>query len=159
VNEGRSPAGELELPLLSLPGAHPCAGCGDCCTYIATQIDDPKTFAEYENVHWYLTHENVGVYIDWDGDWYLEFQTRCRNLTEARTCSVYQTRPLVCSEFSSDDCERNSGESAWKHYFHSHEDLLAFMRTKRPRAFERYMKKRRLLVKKRETKGAKRSAR
>ena len=76
-------------------------------------------------------------------------RTRCRNLTEARTCSVYQTRPLVCSEFSSDDCERNSGESAWKHYFHTHEDLLAFMRTKRPAAFARYMKKRRMLAKKR----------
>jgi len=149
MSESRAQTPRLELPLVSLPGSHPCASCGDCCTYVATQIDDPQTFGDYENVHWYLTHENVGVYVDWDGDWYLEFRTRCRNLTEARTCAVYETRPRVCSEFSWTDCERNSGESAWKHYLHSPEDLLAFMRAKRPRAFARYMKKRRELLRKR----------
>lgn len=140
---------ELELPLVTLPGAHPCASCGECCTYVATQIDDPKSFREFENVHWYLTHENVGVYIDWEGDWFIEFKTRCRHLTHAKTCAIYEDRPLVCSEFSFTECERNSGELAWKHYFHSQEEFVEFLRTKRPRSFERYMKKRRELLRKR----------
>ena len=149
MSETRSPLAILELPLVTLPGAHPCANCGDCCTYVATQIDDPGTFKEYENLHWYLTHENVGVYIDWDGDWYLEFKTRCKNLTDAKTCGIYETRPLVCSEFSFNDCERNSGEPGWKHYFNSQEELVEYLRTKRPRAYERYQKKRRELLRKR----------
>jgi Fe-S-cluster containining protein len=151
VNDDRlDDAGVLELPVVSLPKAHPCSNCGECCTYVATQIDDPQSFGDYENVHWYLTHENVGVYIDWDGDWYIEFKTRCRNLTEARTCAIYATRPRVCSEFSFLDCEKNSGEKGWKHYFASHEQLLDFMRVKRPKAFARYMRKRRELLRKRE---------
>ncbi len=140
-------ARSLELPLAQLPGAHPCAGCGACCTYVATQIDDPTTFKDYENLFWYLSHENVAVYIDWEGDWYLEFQTRCKNLTDAKTCSIYVDRPLVCSEFSFTDCEKNSGEPAAKHHFGSYEDLLGFMQTKRPKAFARYARKRRELLK------------
>jgi Fe-S-cluster containining protein len=139
----------LELPLVDLPRAHPCADCGQCCTYVATQIDDPTTFKEYENLFWYLAHENVAVYIDWEGEWYLEFQTRCRNLTDARTCAIYAERPLVCSEFSFEDCEKNSGEQAWKHYFRSFDDLLGFMQAKRPKAFARYAAKRRALLKER----------
>jgi hypothetical protein len=71
-------AAPLELPLVQLPSAHPCSSCGECCTYIATQIDDPQSFRDYDQIHWYLTHENVQVYVDWEGDWYLEFLTRCR---------------------------------------------------------------------------------
>ena len=139
----------FELPLVQLPTAHPCAHCGECCTYIATQIDDPTSFRDYDQIHWYLTHENVQVYIDWEGDWYLEFLTRCRNLTEAKTCGAYVDRPRVCSEFSADECERNSGEVAHRYLFRSHEDLLGWMQAKRPRAFERYAKKRRELLKER----------
>jgi len=149
VTESRRIPRPLDLPLLTLPSVHPCADCGACCTYVATQIDDPSTFQQYENIHWYLTHENVGVYIDWDGDWYIEFQTRCRHLTDAKTCGIYEERPLVCSEFSFLDCERTTGESAWKHYFHSQVELVDFLRQKRPRAYERYMRKRRELLRKR----------
>ena len=149
----------LDLPLVNIPVAHPCSGCGDCCTYVATQIDNPSTFKQYENIYWYLTHENVAVYIDWEGDWYLEFQTRCRNLTETRACGIYIDRPVVCSEFSWTDCERNSGLQGWRHYFKSYEDLLGVMQAKRPKAFARYAAKRRALLKERERSAASRSAR
>ena len=157
-NSGRPPTG-LELPILSLPAANPCAGCGECCTYIATQIDDPSTFQQYENIYWYLTHENIAVYIDWEGDWYLEVQTRCSHLTEAKTCGIYVDRPLVCSEFSATDCEKNSGERGWKHYFRNFEDLLGFMQAKRPKAFARYAAKRRALLRARERSAASRPSR
>jgi hypothetical protein len=156
-DESQAPSIALDLPLINLPTVHPCSGCGECCTYIATQIDNPSTFREYENIYWYLTHENVGVYIDWDNDWYLEFQTKCRNLTEARTCGIYIDRPVVCSEFSWQDCERNSGEQGWKHYFKNYEDLLGWMQAKRPKAFARYAKKRGELLEERERSAASRA--
>ena len=149
MSESRRSAPVLELPLVTLPSAHPCSGCGACCTYVATQIDDPNTFQQYENIHWYLTHENVGVYIDWEGDWFIEFQTRCRHLTEQKTCAIYEERPRVCSEFSFTECERTTKEPGWKHYFHTQAELVAFLREKRPRAYERYMRKRRELLHKR----------
>ena len=37
-------SGSLALPLVSLPGTHPCRDCAQCCRYIATQIDDPTAY-------------------------------------------------------------------------------------------------------------------
>ena len=45
------------------------------------------------------------------------------------------------------------GERGWKHYFHSQEELVEYLRTKRPRGYERYMKKRRELLRKRRGSG------
>jgi hypothetical protein len=55
----------------------------------------------------------------------------------------------VCSEFSFTECERTTKEPGWKHYFHSQAELVEFLRQKRPRAYERYMRKRRELLRKR----------
>jgi len=30
-----------------------------CCRYFALQIDNPKTADDYDNIRWYLVHENV----------------------------------------------------------------------------------------------------
>jgi hypothetical protein len=39
-----------------------CAGL--CCRYFALQIDNPKTARHYDDIRWYLMHENVVVYIE-----------------------------------------------------------------------------------------------
>jgi len=112
---GSGAAGDLELPLVALPTSHPCHECGKCCHYIAVEIDRPTAFRDYENIYWYLTHRNVCVYIDWEGDWFIEFATPCDHLTEAKTCGVYEERPKICSEFSWDECEETTQERAWKY--------------------------------------------
>ena len=91
----------------------------------------------------------MSVYIDWEGDWFIEFETVCEHLSEARTCGIYEERPGICSDFSWDECEKTSGESAWKQRFKAPEELLAFMQEKRPRNYERYMKERDKLIEKR----------
>lgn len=139
----------LSLPLVSLPGDHPCKDCGHCCTYVAVEIDDPTSFKDYDNIYWYLCHRNISVYIDWEGDWFIEFQTLCEHLTEARTCRAYEERPRVCSDFSWDECEKTTGERAWRYQFHTPEDLLGFLRKRRPRAFERYRSMHEKLVRER----------
>ena len=72
----------LELPMLELPKAHPCSACGKCCHYIAIEIDNPSSFKDYDELYWYLTHKDVCVYIDWEGDWFIEFETVCEHLTD-----------------------------------------------------------------------------
>ena len=58
--------GKLELPLIQLPGSHPCHGCGDCCRYIAIEIDNPTSYADHDHLYWYLSHRDVSVYVDWE---------------------------------------------------------------------------------------------
>ena len=139
----------LELALLDLPSAHPCHGCGQCCHYIATEIDNPSSFRDYDNLHWYLLHEDVCVYVDWEGDWFLEFRTTCRHLTPSRTCGIYEERPRICSEFSWDECEKSSDEPAWKYRFETYQELLDWLSKRRPKAYEKYTRARRKLVRKR----------
>jgi Fe-S-cluster containining protein len=152
THDNRAPAGaSLALPLVDLPSTHPCHGCAQCCRYIATQIDDPTSFREYENIFWYLTHRDVTVYIDHDGDWYLEFRTVCKHLTPSGTCEIYAERPQICEDYSFEECEVTTREPGYRVRFDSHAELLAWMREKRPRAHGRYMRKRRELLRKRAT--------
>ena len=139
----------LELPMVALPESHPCQACGECCRYIATEIDAPTSMQDYEHIAWYLLHRDVSVYVDWEGDWYIEFRTVCENLTEEATCGIYRDRPQICSDFSWNECERTTKESASKHHFHRPEEFVEFLREKRPKAYAKYMKFRRKLIEKR----------
>src|SRR4051794_4770830 len=35
-----------------------------CCRYFALPIDNPKSAHDYDNVRWYLMHENVVVFVE-----------------------------------------------------------------------------------------------
>jgi hypothetical protein len=142
--------GPLELPVLDLPSAHPCYGCAACCHYVAVEIDPPTVPKDYDQVRWYLTHRDVCVYIDWEGDWYVEFKTLCEDLTEAATCASYRERPELCSDFSAEECEKTTQEPAHRVLFTSLSEFLEWFQAKRPRSFERYMNFRRTLIRKRE---------
>ena len=141
---------KLELPLANLPNSHPCNECGQCCTYVAVEIDEPTGFDDYDNIFWYLTHRGVSVYIDWEGDWFIEFETVCENLSEAKTCAIYEDRPKMCSDFSWDECEKTTKEKAYKSRFSNPDGFFHFMETRRPRAYERYLKHRDKMQRKRQ---------
>jgi hypothetical protein len=136
----------VELPLLVLPQSHPCAGCGECCRYVATQIDRPTTNTDYDQIFWYLTHKDVSVYIDWEGDFYLEFRTLCEHLTPANTCAIYRERPEICSDFSFEECEKGTGEPAHKARFEKPAEFLAWFEQRRPKAFARFVAYREKLI-------------
>ncbi len=136
----------MELPLIVLPATHACTDCGECCTYLAVEIDQPTSFTDLEHVFWYLTHRDVAVYIDWEGDWFIEFQTVCEHLTEAKACGIYEERPKICSEFSWNECERTTGERAWKYHFDVPDQFFEWLEAKQPSRYEKYMKSRRKLL-------------
>ena len=140
----------IELPLATLPSAHPCNECGQCCTYIAVEIDNPSDFEDYDNMFWYLAHKGVSVYIDFDSDWFIEFETVCEHLSPSKTCGIYEERPHMCSSFSWDECEKNTQERAWKVRFTKPDELFAYIEKKRPRNFERYIRDRDKMRRKRE---------
>lgn len=151
-------AGVLELPVLRLPSAHPCHECGACCRYVATEIDNPTAFTDYDHIHWYLAHRAVSVYIDFEGDWFIEFETVCNHLTENSTCGIYEERPQICSDFSWEECEQTTQERAWKYRFTTPEEFWAWHRERRPKAFARYMKGREKLKARRQAQRAKTDA-
>ncbi len=91
----------------TLPADHPCAGCGSaCCRYLAVHVDPPADLDDCDVVRWYLHHRGVCVYVDREGDWYVQVGARCKRLGRDGTCTDYERRPNVCRDYSHESCER-----------------------------------------------------
>ncbi len=110
-----------------------CEHCtAQCCRYIALPIDTPRTPRDFDDIRWYLIHEGVSLFVE-DGTWYVAVQTRCRHLLPDHRCGIYDTRPRVCREYSTDQCEYHGGDYNFQHHFLSPEDLDDYARAARRR--------------------------
>lgn len=87
-----------------------------CCRYLALPLDKPENKRDYDDIRWYLMHEGITVFVD-DGDWYVQFQARCRNLGADNLCMIYETRPHICREYEPGDCDYSSGAYGYDHLF------------------------------------------
>jgi len=97
-----------------------CVECGArCCRYVATQIDKPSSKREYDNIRWYLLHDGVSVFVDREGDWYLEFKSDCTALRDDSLCGNYANRPRICREHgeSGNECEFDSDQETHVYEF------------------------------------------
>lgn len=87
-----------------------------CCRYIALPIDKPESAADFENIRWYLVHENVTVFVD-KGDWFISFATPCRHLKQDFRCGIYEKRPKICRSYRTDNCDYHGGEYRYDLFF------------------------------------------
>lgn len=106
-----------------------CRGCDDCCRYIAVEIDRPTTKIEYENIYWFLMHENVNVSIGFDNKWYLEFKTKCKALKN-KNCAIYLERPQMCRDYIQEECTHYNDEPAEKILFENAEQFKKYLNKK-----------------------------
>ena len=84
----------------------PCHECDLCCKYICMEIDTPKTKKDFDEIRWFLLHNNVWIYIDHDSSWNIQFNTKCKQLKNG-LCGIYKKRPQICREHSHKECEKN----------------------------------------------------
>jgi len=111
-----------------MPKANPCEGCGGkCCRYFALQIDTPTEKRDFEDIRWYLCHENTKVFVE-EGAWYLEVQNVCRYLDESGRCAKYKRRPTICREHAPANCEHTECEFDREFEFHDDQELRKHMR-------------------------------
>lgn len=114
-----------------------------CCRYFALQIDTPKDPPDFDDIRWYLAHESVHVFIE-DGDWYLAIQTRCTHLLEDNRCGIYEDRPQICREFSTDNCDYHQEAYGFDQYFTAPEQLEAYAQAKLGQRYTRFAMRQRL---------------
>ena len=108
----------------------PCTECGHCCTYIAVGINAPTTVRRASDILWFLYHEKVSVFRSDRGDWFVQFDTQCRNLQGDGLCGIYERRPHMCRDFKATTCEVNSTDESI--YFHAPQDFCDYLkRTKK----------------------------
>jgi uncharacterized protein len=85
-----------------------------CCRYFALPIETPTEFADFEYIRWYLLHDRATVFKE-EGDWYLLVHTTCEHLQDDNRCGIYETRPKICREYTTDNCEY---EDDWTYDFY-----------------------------------------
>lgn len=131
--------GRDEIP----SGSNLCEFCtAKCCKYFALPIDTPENWRDFEFIRWYLVHDRATIFID-EGDWYLMVHTTCKHLQADNRCGIYETRPDICREYSTENCEYED-DWTYDHYFETAEQLYEYaeatlplrtgqtFRTKRP---------------------------
>lgn len=130
----------IPLPLLVSPAGEPgpdlvpCTECGKCCTYVGVGINAPTRPRYATDILWYLYHDRVSVYVDGDGEWSVQFETRCRNLGDGLLCQIYPQRPHICRAFDNQTCEVNSQEGE-AHTFRTPPEFLTWLAEHRPRVY------------------------
>jgi Fe-S-cluster containining protein len=120
---------------------HPCHGCSKCCEYVAIEIDSPAAMQDYDHVTWYLYHDKVSVFVDFEGQWFVKFDTVCQNLTPQGLCGIYATRPGICKDFDWQECEQHMTADEGppdKWLFHTADEFLTWFEKQRPKASRRY---------------------
>ena len=96
-----------------------------CCRYFALPIDNPDCAQDYDNIRWYLLHQNVVIFVE-AGQWYIGILNKCRALQPDNRCGVYETRPQICRGYSTDNCDYHAGDYGYDHLFTSADALLTY---------------------------------
>lgn len=107
------------------PGEVLCDYCtAKCCRYFALVIDTPKTRQDFEFIRWYLLHELATVFTE-DDRWYLLMHTPCSQLRPDNRCGIYEERPDICREYSTDNCEYDDNY-LYDRYFETPEQVAEY---------------------------------
>ena len=105
-----------------------CDKCtGLCCRYFALCIDTPETRRDFDDIRWYLLHEDSTVFVE-DGDWYLQVNRKCRSLLPDNRCAIYDKRPAICRSYKTDNCDWHGEEYEYEHVFTDPEDIARYAR-------------------------------
>jgi Fe-S-cluster containining protein len=107
------------------PGEVLCQHCtAKCCRYFALPIETPKVRKDFEYIRWYLIHGRVSIFVDGQ-TWYLMVHNVCDHLQEDHRCGIYQDRPQICRDYTTDECEYD-GDGHYDMLFECAEQITEF---------------------------------
>ena len=92
-----------------------------CCHYFALSIDEPVNRRDFDFMRWYLLHDRATIFVD-NEDWYLLVHTTCKHLQDDYRCGIYETRPQICRDYTTDECEFED-DWCYEKYFETAEQI------------------------------------
>ena len=108
------------------PGESLCDHCtAKCCQYFTLPIDTPTERQDFDYIRWYLLHEGTSVFVD-QGTWHLIVHSRCRHLEADNRCGIYETRPQICRDYTTKDCEYED-DWVYEQYFETPEQVEEYL--------------------------------
>lgn len=133
---------------------HACLKCdGKCCRYFALPIETPEDWDDFDDIRWYLCHEDISVFVE-DGDWYINVKNKCRHLSEKDyRCQNYELRPHICRQYDTENCDLTGDDYGYELHFHDDKQMEEYMKIKfGPRVFEKLEPKKKKKTKKKSAK-------
>jgi Fe-S-cluster containining protein len=116
----------MKLPVLEKGGCL-CDRCvALCCRYFALEIEKPETRRDFEDLRWYLLHEDSQIFVE-DGEWYLQINRKCRALLPDNRCGIYENRPAICREYTTNGCDWHADAYDYEHLFTEPEQIERYM--------------------------------
>lgn len=114
-----------------------CSYCtAKCCRYFALPIEAPDDWDDFDHMRWYVMHGRTAIFVD-DEVWYLMVYGDCENLLPDFRCGIYETRPKLCGEYSSSNCEYDN-DGSYDRFFETAEQLWEYAEaTLPPRKWDR----------------------
>ncbi len=114
------------------PGEVLCEYCtAKCCHYFALPIDTPESERDFDFIRWYLLHDRASVFTE-DDSWYILVHTKCRHLQDNYQCGIYETRPQICRDYTTDNCEYED-DWVYDRYFETPEQVEEYAEATLPR--------------------------
>jgi Fe-S-cluster containining protein len=95
-----------------------------CCRYFALPIEEPGSEQDFDFMRWYLLHDRASVFVE-DDVWYLLVHTTCKHLQNDYRCGIYHTRPQICRDYSTDNCEYDE-DAVYEMYFETAEQVAEY---------------------------------
>lgn len=106
-------------------GGNLCEHCtAKCCHYIAAPYETPDCFEDMEYIRWIVLHQRATFFRE-DDDWYLLVHTVCDKLGDDYRCGVYETRPQICRDYTTDNCEYDD-DWTYDFYLETHEQVWEY---------------------------------
>ena len=108
-----------------------CNKCtGLCCRYFALPTETPEDKEDYDDIRWYLCHEDITVFVE-DGDWYLNVKNKCAHLSDKDyKCDIYKTRQKKCKGYKTNDCDMIEGEYDYELHFVNDKQMEEYIKIK-----------------------------
>ncbi|HOA74329.1 MAG TPA: YkgJ family cysteine cluster protein [Phycisphaerae bacterium] len=87
-----------------------------CCRYFAFEIDKPTTKRDFEDLRWYIYHQDTIIFVE-KGRWYMQINRPCKELLPDNRCGVYEKRPAICREYTTKNCDWHGDDYDYEHLF------------------------------------------
>ena len=94
-------------------------------------MERPVTKQDFDYIRWFLLHERASTFVE-DGTWYLLVHTQCKHLLPDNRCGIYETRPQICREYTTEDCEYDE-DWVYEQYFETPEQIAEYTEAVLPR--------------------------
>ena len=95
-----------------------------CCKYFALPVDPPENLQDLDFMRWFLLHDKASVFVE-DDSWYMLVHTVCKHLQPDNRCGIYETRPQICRDYTTDNCEYDD-DSVYEKYFETAEQVAEY---------------------------------